>query len=125
MARNKEFPGEIVRATVFHRRPIVYEKCAWPADPGCLRLGDCARGFCARHFLMFRAACLANGSWTHREDRTEFLRLFLHPQPPPWEYENSEGEAELIALAEAQERIYQEREKQERAESSGNPAEKD
>jgi len=50
---------------------------------------------------------LANGSWTHKEDREEFLRLFLHPQPPPWEYENEQGEAELIALAEAQERAYE------------------
>jgi hypothetical protein len=125
MARDKDFfPGEIIQGPVFHprRRPIV-EKCAWPLD--CPSLGNCARGFCAKHFLEFRAACIANGSWGHKEDREEFLRLFLHPQPTPWEYENPEGEAELIALAEAQERIYQEREKQERAESSANPAEKD
>jgi hypothetical protein len=48
---------------------------------------------------------LGNGSWTHKEDRAEFLRLFLHPQPTPWEWEGDE--ASLIALAEEQERLQE------------------
>jgi hypothetical protein len=107
--KDKEFLGsQVVRTPVFHpRRPPVREQCAWPVAPGCVRLGDCARGFCARHFLQFRAQCIANHAWGHKEDREEFLRLFLHPQPTPWEYTNDQGEAELIALAEEQERFLE------------------
>jgi hypothetical protein len=57
--------------------------------------------------LKFRVQCIANHSWGHKQDREEFLRLFLHPQPTPWTYENPEGERELIALAEEQERWLQ------------------
>jgi hypothetical protein len=54
---------------------------------------------------MFRAQCLANGSWGHREDRDEFLRLFLHPELPHWTWEGDE--ASLIAMLEKQEREKQ------------------
>jgi hypothetical protein len=120
MAQDKEFLGsKIVRVPVFHpRRPPVREQCAWPVDPGCSRAGDCARGFCARHFLMFRAQCQFNGCWTHKQDREEFLRLFLHPQPTPWEFTNPEGEAELMALAEEQERLQEQASKRPAAPSA-------
>jgi hypothetical protein len=93
--------------------------------PDCPNLGNCARGFCATHFLKFRAACIQNGSWTHKQDREEFLRLFLHPVPTPWEYENEHGEAELIALAEEQERWLQQDGKRPAAEPADSPAQKD
>jgi hypothetical protein len=51
--------------------------------------------------LKFRATCISNGSWTHKEDRDEFLRLFLHPELPHWEWEGDE--AALIAMLEKQE----------------------
>ena len=107
MAQDKEFLGStVVRTPVFHpRRPPVKEKCAWPVEPLCNQLGDFARGFCARHFLMFRDHCLANGSWTSRHDRDEFLRLFLHPELPHWTWEGDE--ASLIAMLEARDQEKQ------------------
>jgi len=51
--------------------------------------------------LKFRAACIQNGSWTHKEDRDEFLRLFLHPELPRWEWEGDEQG--LIDMLEKQE----------------------
>ena len=51
--------------------------------PGCTKVGDCARGFCAKHWKEFRAACVANGSWG---------RNCKPPDPaiPKFEYEGNE-----------------------------------
>ena len=63
--------------------------------PGCITVGDCARGFCARHWKEFRAACIANGSWS---------RATKLPSPiiPKFEYEGDEQA--LIEMTEQQER---------------------
>jgi hypothetical protein len=65
--------------------------------------------------LKFRAACLKNGSWTHKEDRDEFLRLFLHPDLSHWEWEGDEQG--LIAMLEQQD--------QDKQQASERPAEQD
>jgi hypothetical protein len=51
---------------------------------------------------MFREHCIANGSWTRKHDRDEFLRLFLHPELPHWEWEGDEQA--WIDMLEKQER---------------------
>jgi hypothetical protein len=64
---------------------------------------------------MFREHCIANGSWGHRQDRDEFLRLFLHPELPHWEWEGDEQG--LIAMLEQQD--------QDKQQASERPAEQD
>jgi hypothetical protein len=54
-----------------------------------------AREFCSRHYTAFRNACIANGSWTERDEGS-----LDGPKPEPWEYTNDAGEAELMEVAE-------------------------
>jgi hypothetical protein len=65
--------------------------------PNCTRIGNLARGFCAGHFREFKAACVANGSWSSKEDRDEMQERMQQPERPKWEYEPTpEQDAELI-----------------------------
>jgi len=48
--------------------------------PKCTKRGDFARGFCSKHYLEFRAACIQNGSWSKSDALAEPVR-------PKWEYE--------------------------------------
>jgi hypothetical protein len=74
--------------------PKFYENCP---HPGCTKRGDFCRGFCSRHYLEFRKACQANGSWGSGD-----------PLPNPivvehWEFEGDEDA--LAAMCEENERL--------------------
>jgi hypothetical protein len=60
------------------------EKCG---APDCTRLGDFARGLCAPHWKLFRAACIENKSWSSVGSKNPET-----PKPaiPPFEYAGDE-----------------------------------
>jgi hypothetical protein len=80
--------------------------CIGVGDNGvpCTNVGNCARGYCERCYHVVRDHCRRNNnSWREIVGGNEI------PKPPlePWTYENPEGEAELAAQAEKQDRESQ------------------
>jgi len=74
------------------------ERCP---HPGCTETGNYCRGFCLRHYGIFRQHCRDNGSWGRKDDEQETKWKMLHPElEKPWEYTNDAGENELMALQE-------------------------
>jgi len=75
------------------------ERCP---HPGCNHIGNYCRQFCVTHYRIFRAHCIANGSWGKADEEAEARWKLLHPElQKPWEYEGHENV--LIALQEQKE----------------------
>jgi hypothetical protein len=79
-----------------------YAQC--PA-PNCIKRGDFCRGFCSTHYLQFRKAAMENGSWYSGEPLAQPI-VIEH-----WEFEGDEDA--LAAMVEENERLREERERQE------------